>query len=148
MVLMMVSKRRFWVTIILVNLDRSGDDKSCDFIIVSAPAVLINLNKNSLKWCEVISASNFLYLIFSQILKLTLQQTRIWWRKMGKLENKQEIMWGHIIWRTMYFAAELQTFKWLFVKNISFLIESVAAVAVHVTKVVKIKLKVTIALDI
>ena len=48
----------------------------------------------------------------------------------------------------MYFAAELQTFKWLFVKNISFLIESVAAVAVHVTKVVKIKLKVTIALDI
>ena len=148
MVWMMVSKRRFWVTIILVNLDRSGDDKSCDFIIVSAPAVLINLNKNSLKWCELISASHFLYLIFSQILKLTLQQTRIWWRKMGKLENKQEIMWGHIIWRTMYFAAELQTFKWLFVKNISFLIESVAAVAVHVTKVVKIKLKVTIALDI
>ena len=90
MVWMMVSKRRFWVTIILVNLDRSGDDKSCDFIIVSAPAVLINLNKNSLKWCEVISASHFLYLIFSQILKLTLQQTRIWWRKMGKLENKSK----------------------------------------------------------
>ena len=72
MVWMMVSKRGFWVTIILVNLDRSGDDKSCDFIIVSAPAVLINLNKNSLKWCEAISASHFLYLIFSQILKLTL----------------------------------------------------------------------------
>ena len=90
MVWMMVSKRRFWVTIILVNLDRSGDDKSCDFIIVSAPAVLINLNKNSLKWCELISASHFLYLIFSQILKLTLQQTRIWWRKMGKLENKSK----------------------------------------------------------
>ena len=63
-------------------------------------------------------------------------------------KQEQEIIWGHIIWRTMYFAAELQTFKWLFVKNISFLIESVAAVAVHVTKVVKIKLKVTIALDI
>ena len=38
-------------------------------------------------------------------------------------KQEQEIMWGHIIWRTMYFAAELQTFKWLFVKNISFLIE-------------------------